>query len=357
MQHQLRIRQLCALCVLCVAIPPAFSDDAKAAPLEVAIARGEWKDSAREDRAVPYKIFAPKNIADGTKLPVIIFSHGLGGSREGYAYLGESWAQSGYVSVHLTHQGSDTAAVVGGAIKNGNALDAAQNAAFDLNNSVNRIRDVSFAIDKLAEMNKDAPWKGKLDLDRIGMAGHSFGGSTTMLLIGQQPGIALAGNLLKDVKVDPRIKAAIPMSAPAALGRDLDKAYGSISVPTLMMTGTLDDSPIGPGTLAKDRKAPFEHMPHSDRYLLIFEGGDHMVFSGIKRGPGQPGAVRAGKLPGTHGDPAKDALFQKLIVDASTAFWNATLKGNADAKKYLDDGGFEKTLGKDGEFSHKALAK
>ena len=45
--------------------------------------------------------------------PVIIFSHGLGGSRDGYEYLGRHWASHGYVSVHSTHIGSDTSALKG----------------------------------------------------------------------------------------------------------------------------------------------------------------------------------------------------------------------------------------------------
>ena len=65
-----------------------------------------WQDSRRQ-RQVPVKIYYP---ADGAgPFPVIIFSHGLGGSREGYQYLGRHWASHGYVSVHLQHLGSDQA--------------------------------------------------------------------------------------------------------------------------------------------------------------------------------------------------------------------------------------------------------
>ena len=38
-------------------------------------------------------------------------SHGLGGSHEGYAYLGRHLASHGYVVVHVTHLGSDTDAL------------------------------------------------------------------------------------------------------------------------------------------------------------------------------------------------------------------------------------------------------
>jgi hypothetical protein len=62
-----------------------------------------WHDATR-NRDVPAKIYYPTTAP--SKLPVIIFSHGLGGSRTGYSYLGKFWASHGYVSVHLTHVGS-----------------------------------------------------------------------------------------------------------------------------------------------------------------------------------------------------------------------------------------------------------
>ena len=79
---------------------------AKPGPFAVEVASYDWVDKAR-DREIPAKIYFPKN-GQGP-FPVIIFSHGLGGSRDGYEYLGRHWASHGYVSVHLQHKGSDTA--------------------------------------------------------------------------------------------------------------------------------------------------------------------------------------------------------------------------------------------------------
>src|SRR5690349_16713527 len=53
----------------------------------------DWKDEKR-DRQVPVKIYFPKNGMG--PFPIIIFSHGLGGSRDGYEYLGRHWASHGY---------------------------------------------------------------------------------------------------------------------------------------------------------------------------------------------------------------------------------------------------------------------
>src|SRR5205809_726495 len=59
----------------------------------------------QRNRKVPVKIYFPTT-APGP-FPVVLFSHGLGGTRDGYAYLGSQWSASAYVVVHLQHIGSD----------------------------------------------------------------------------------------------------------------------------------------------------------------------------------------------------------------------------------------------------------
>ncbi len=172
-------------------------------PFAVATVLYDWKDSSR-NRPVPVKIYYPKT--GKGPFPVIVFSHGLGGSRESYEYIGRHWASHGYVSVHVQHLGSDDA--------------------------VWRVRDLSLA--------------------------------------------------------DPCVKAGIDMSPPVPKnGQDLDRAYGGIKIPLLHMTGTLDNSPIG-DTTAEERRIPFDHIRGVDQYLVTFEGGDHMIFSGRARSEPTP---------------------------------------------------------------------
>src|SRR6478735_2320363 len=86
----------------------------------VALAAGEYDPLAKapgakvttldlsvpgEKRQVPLRVFLPSSTAPA---PVVFFSHGLGGSREGNAFMGEHWAARGYVAVFLQHPGSDT---------------------------------------------------------------------------------------------------------------------------------------------------------------------------------------------------------------------------------------------------------
>src|ERR1700722_19156354 len=267
-----------AVCALRCA-PLAFAADtnplykATPGPFAVETARYEWHD-AKRDRDVPVKIYFPKT-GDGP-FPVIIFSHGLGGSREGYAYLGNHWASHGYVSVHVQHLGSDSA--VWQDVSAAERMNAMRRSVLNLQNSLNRPLDVSFAIDQLTKMNSDDPQlKHRLDLDRIGVSGHSFGGFTTLAVVGEVF-FGLTGNARSDA--DPRVKAAIAMSAPAPLNkRDLDASFAKIKIPIFHMTGTLDDSPIGE-TKAEDRRIPFDHIKNAQEYLVTFKDADHMVFSG-----------------------------------------------------------------------------
>lgn len=303
----------------------------------VGTASFEWRDEKR-DRVVPVKIYFPKDAT--TPLPVIIFSHGLGGSREGYAYLGRHWAGCGYVSVHLQHAGSDSAVWKDvPAAERGSAL---QKAGMGLASSMNRPRDVSFAIDELERLQASDTFvlHGRLDLKRIGVSGHSFGGWTTLASAGQ----TFITPLKKANFGDPRIIAGIQMSAPANRVRtNLDESYGTITIPLMHLSGTKDVVPLFPDTTAEDRRIPFDHMAHSETCFVNFKNGDHMIFSGAPR-PNET-------------ERAQDAIFQKLICAGTTAFWDAYLRANSEAKSWLLGDGYAKQLGDNATFEHKIPAR
>lgn len=310
----------------------AIAHGVQAAPYQtpaqdVEIWRGEWRD-AKRDRNVPVKIYYPKT---GGPYPVIIFSHGLGGSREGYEYLGQYWAAHGYASVHLQHIGSDDAVW-----KGGGGMQAMRNTRTP-KNALERPRDVSFAIDQITSLNKTALWppRGKVDLQKIGVAGHSFGANTTLLSSGMKLGVAGMSF------ADPRLKAAIAMSAPKPALKNYDSIYGNVHLPIFHLTGTKDESPLDtPGASAIDRRLPFDHIRGADQYLVTFTDGDHMVFSGQRRG-NQP-------LP-------TDARNHTLIQQATTAFWDTYLRGDEKAKTWLR-GDFKQELGAAGVFEMKEKA-
>lgn len=290
-----------------------------------------WKDASR-NREVPSKAYFP---AEGVgPFPIVLFSHGLGGTRENYEYLGRQWAASGYVCIHLQHPGSDDSAW-----KGQNQPIASMTRAASFQNAVERDKDAKFALDQLELLNTtDGRLKGKLDLKSIGLAGHSFGAQTTLMLAGQKlGGVGPLLSRLNSGFSDDRMKAAIPMSAPVPANKNsLDQAFASIKIPIFYMTGTLDDSPIGE-TTAGQRRMLYDHTRSPATYLLTLAGGDHMTFSGRA-------APRKDMNDQTH---------QKLIRIASTAFWDAYLKNDAVARKWLNESGLKQLLGTDGVFEQK----
>lgn len=204
-----------------IAAPPAYQPPAPSQ--SVAFVRYEWHDVAR-DRDVPVKIYYP---ATGSgPFPIIIFSHGLGGSREGYEYLGRYWAGCGYVSVHMQHLGSDD-----GVWKNAGgyaaAMEAMRKSVADISNAINRAGDVSFTIDQVLKLNTaaDSPLRGKLDTAEIGMSGHSFGGWTTTAVAGEDFGPG------KPSLDEPRIKAAVAMSASVPPLTEREHAFEKVTIP------------------------------------------------------------------------------------------------------------------------------
>ncbi len=326
-------------CACACAIPGAlFSAQAEAAPYQpgpafyqVDTAKFDWFDQKR-NRKIPVKFYFPKD-AKGP-FPVIVFSHGLGGSRDGYSYLGRHWAEHGYVALYLQHAGSDID--VWQNVAPGEVMEALRQAAAQPTNAAARVLDVTFALDQLEALNKGpGPVRGLLDLERIGMAGHSFGAMTTLAIAGQvfftPTGVAISAP-------DPRVKAALAMSSPVPKKKEQwPAAFAKIRIPCLHMTGTEDAMPIGQSSAA-ERRVPFDRSTQADNYLITFAGGDHMVFVGLTRNAGRA---------------EKDAIIQSLVKNSSLAFWDAFLKGNTAAKAWLADGAFAKEMGAAGTFEKK----
>jgi predicted dienelactone hydrolase len=65
----------------------------------------EWWDKSRQ-RALPVRIRIP---AGDAPCGLLLYSHGLGGSREGGGVWGRAWRDAGFMVVHLQHPGSDAA--------------------------------------------------------------------------------------------------------------------------------------------------------------------------------------------------------------------------------------------------------
>jgi len=273
----------------------------------------EWKDELR-DRLIPVKLYFPASITG--KCPVVLFSHGLGGTREGGEAWGRHWASYGYISVHPQHAGSDNKLLRGTPDKLNNIASA-----LNAENWVNRVKDVSFVLDKIEALNgSDQTFSNKIDFAKIGMSGHSFGSATTLGVCGQKIAYGTKGSEVS--LVDKRIRAGIAFSPSVTKRGNPKTAFESIEVPMLNFTGTADDSPVT-STKAADRRIPFDNMKGEGKYLIIFKGGDHWVFSGTKR---------------FRGGNEHDKHIHRFIRMYTMAFWDAYLRGDENALKWLANG-------------------
>ena len=147
----------------------------------------------------------------------------------------------------------------------------------------------------------------------------------------------VAGQAMPGVRgqsgLDSRITAAIAFSPNARSKVGLDKQFGDIRIPVFSITGTLDGSVLNDGTEVAHRLLPYQHMPVGDKYLLVYDGGDHMVFGGQK-------------IAGRRSETARDVAIQQDVKASTVAFWNVYLKSDLAARKWLLDvrGGFRETL-------------
>jgi len=228
----------------------------------------EWADPTRQ-RAVPVRLYLPRDAAG--PVPLVIFSHGIGGSREGYSYIGKHLAAQGMIALHVQHVGSDRSLWFGNPVQMvGRLQQAAQE-----EEAIHRVQDMRFALDRVLADPSLAP---RIDARRIAAAGHSYGANTTMLLAGAR--VTREGRVID--WSDARIRAAVIISAPPFYGEGDPRAIvGGIRVPSLHITATGDDIQIpGYRSGAQDRVAVYEATgAASGKLLAVFKDGSHSMFT------------------------------------------------------------------------------
>lgn len=278
---------------------------------------------AGRNKDLGLQLFYPKG--DGP-FPVIVFSHGAGSVGDAYRILAEHWASYGYVCILPTHADSlvldkDPNAmrdweqhmprVVGAVLK-------------DSDGWANRARNITFILDSLDEIQKQVPAiKGKLDPERIGVGGHSYGALTAMLVGGvtidlpDKPAASFA---------DPRVRCILILS-PQGRGQMglTDHSWDKLKLPMLAETGTFDFGASGQGP--QWRSEPFRFAPAGDKYLVFIEGANHFSMTGklMAAAPTRP-------LSPAPPDPK---AIQQYLKSSTLAFWDAYLRQDDKAKGWL----------------------
>lgn len=288
-----------------------------------------------KERSLPARVHLPR---DGARYPVIVFSHGAGDNERTAPALMHFWASHGYVCI-LPHHAAAEEKSLRAKIRRLERefelidLDSAQDWR-------SRIDEIRILLDAIENADTQLPAiASRINPDRIGMAGHSLGARTTMLLAGAALFAPRNGPVsFKDARID----AAMLLSAVGTNGSTLTRdSWSRITVPMMVMSGSRDVRT--PGESGLWRAEPFTYAPPGNKYLLYLNGADHLTYIGPLRAskPERHLPMGAPEAPNwvERTFPAVDQsrLFG-YVCAASTAFWDAHLKADKSASSALTSG-------------------
>ena len=187
--------------------------------------------------------------SEGTRA-LLVFSHGFGGINTQSTQLMEALASHGFIIASPEHTGNT-------------ALDRSDDMPAE-----KRVPDVSFIIDTLFERSNtpgDA-FEGRMDESKVGVLGHSYGGSTAMGTVAGWAG----------ADPDPRVKAIGVIAGGVGNNSFSEEVLADVTQPTILLVGTLD-----PGALANHQYA-FANMPNAEALFKVeVTGANHTHFANI----------------------------------------------------------------------------
>ncbi|NHT18902.1 chlorophyllase, partial [Cellulomonas sp. IC4_254] len=252
----------------------------------------------------------------GDRLPVVVLSHGNGWSMDGYAPLAEHWAGAGLVVVQPTHLDSRS-----------RGLGHDDPGFADIWRW--RIADLTAVLDHLDVVAAALPGlAGRLDPDRVAVAGHSWGAQTAGALLGA--GVLSPDGSPEERFADPRVRAGVLLAATGD-GADLTPfaaehlpfmrpAYAHLTTPTLVVAGDADQSALS--TRGPDWFTDAYHQSPGAEALLTLAGGEHSL----------GGVVGHEVAETTDPSPARVGLVQRVTtawlrtrLDVDAGAWSSTL--------------------------------
>lgn len=259
--------------------------------------------------------------------PLIVFSPESGLTNRDYVGFSSYWASRGYVVIRMSH-GSGPA------------------------DWRHRTTDIKTTLDSLPQLVQRYPeLDGRIDIGKVGAAGHGDGAQTALLLGGLR---TFPGGLSDG---DPRVKAVMAISppGPSEARRLTRESWTTLTLPTLFFTGSADQGPTESETPEWRREA-FALAPAGDKWLIVLEGARHALFTGRFDGILDEAARERSRVdtlyPGLNTNGRNDQRMSRLEAVSmrmqdlfnltrglGLAFWNATLRGEADGRKALEDAG------------------
>lgn len=268
-----------------------LTDIRQLGPMKVSDSTFNVFDSKR-NRRFYVKLYQPEQLTPNN--PVIIFSHGLSSRPEDFNALGRHLASYGYVVAMPQHPGSDI-------LQTQDFISGLSRQIFLLDEFIDRPLDITFLLDELTRLN-GSQFGGKLNLESVGVGGHSFGGYNALAVSGAKIDFdslenscnLSIGNLnaalllqcralklpRKDYDFrDPRVKAVFTMNPVNAAIFGVN-GLNEVKIPTFFGAGSYD--PATPFVFEQARTFPF--LNSENTYFQLQEGQAHVDFSQLDAG-------------------------------------------------------------------------
>ena len=212
-------------------------------------------DIPRSDgKATPVKLYGDWGATNCS--PVIVASHGLGGSERGLSFIGDAFSQKGYRVVVMGHTNVNEKADLRKLIFGGNKAEIIA----DQVKFASRFLDLEATLKYVTQNCSPA---------HLFLIGHSLGAATTIIEAGAIPNVAQRGQK--------RFHAYIALSQQGVGTLFNEGAWSGITEPVLMITGTKDKGVDGDYTT---RLSSFDGLPKGQKRLAIIEGANHMNLGG-----------------------------------------------------------------------------
>jgi dienelactone hydrolase len=163
----------------------------------------DWKLQPDFQRLVRTHAVVSAPIAEGGPFPLVLLEHGLGVVPGIYTILAEGLASNGFIVVAMNHP---TEALIS-VFPDGHELKFSQFWPAEADRRTQGIAmgkfvdevlvtDVRFVLDRLQEINSHDPfWHSHLDLSKVGIVGHSMGGTVAAFATREEARILAAVNL------------------------------------------------------------------------------------------------------------------------------------------------------------------